>query len=149
LRVAYLDTSAIVKRYIQEPGSDVVTTLYLRARLGDLKVAFSLWNVGEVLGVFDRYYRRGWLSREDYELARAEFLGETLRMLRLRVLRVVPLRTSVVVRAWNLVERYHIYQADALQVVSAKEVGATEFYTADQVLCRVAELEQLRAVCLG
>jgi hypothetical protein len=33
--------------------------------LGDLKIAFSFWNIGEVLGVLDRYFRRGWLSRED------------------------------------------------------------------------------------
>lgn len=58
--------------------------------LGDLKIAFSFWNIGEVLGVLDRYFRRGWLSREDYELAKLEFLGETLKMLRLRTLKIIP-----------------------------------------------------------
>ncbi len=149
MKTTYLDTSAIVKRYIQEPGSDVMSSLYSRAWSGDLRIAFSLWNFGEVLGVFDRYYRRGWLTKEGYEIARVEFLYETLRMLRLKLLKVVPLRVPVVAAAWGLVEKHHIYQADALQVASAKEVKADEFYTADQVLCRVAKLESLNTVCLG
>jgi predicted nucleic acid-binding protein len=54
--VTYLDTSAIVKRYILERGSDEVAALYSRAWGGDVKLSFSLWNVGEALGVFDKYH---------------------------------------------------------------------------------------------
>jgi predicted nucleic acid-binding protein len=149
MKIVYLDTSAIVKRYVQEAGSDIVTSLYSKAWAGDVKVAFSLWNIGEVLGVLDKYYRRGWLRREDYELARLEFLGEILKMLKLRVLKAIPVKTSLITKTWRLVEKYHIYQADALQVVSAREVNAGEFYTADQTLCRVASEEQLNTVCLA
>jgi predicted nucleic acid-binding protein len=73
MKLVYLDTSAIVKRYIQEPGSDVVAQLYSKAWLGDLKIAYSVWNIGEVLGVLDKYYMRGWLSRGDYELVHRGF----------------------------------------------------------------------------
>lgn len=148
MKTVYLDTSAIVKRYIQEAGSDVVAQVYSKAWLGDLRIAYSVWNIGEVLGVLDKYYTRGWLSRGDYELARLEFLGETVKMLKLRVLRVVPVKLALIARTWELIERYHIYQADALQIVSAREVKASEFYTADQTLCRVAREEKLDAECL-
>jgi len=94
MKTVYLDTSAIVKRYIQEAGSDVVTQLYSKAWLEDLKIAYSAWNIGEVLGVLDKYYMRRWLSRGDYELARLEFLGETMKMLKLKVLRVVPVKLA-------------------------------------------------------
>jgi len=148
MKTVYLDTSAIVKRYIQEAGSDVVTQLYSKAWLGDLKIAYSAWNIGEVLGVLDKYYMRRWLSRGDYELARLEFLGETMKMLKLKVLRVVPVKLALIAKTWELIEKYHIYQADALQLASAREVKASEFYTADQTLCRVAREEQLNAECL-
>jgi len=51
--VAYLDSSAIVKRYVLEPGSDVVAEVYEGALDGELILSFSAWNIGEVLGVLD------------------------------------------------------------------------------------------------
>ena len=149
MKIVYLDTSAIMKRYIQEAGSDVVASLYSSAWQESVKISFSPWNIGEVLGVLDKYYRRGWLTREDYELARREFIGETLKMLRLRILRVVPIKPSVIVKSWRLIENYHIYQADAIQIVSSREINAEEFYTGDKTLCTIAELEGLKQVCLG
>jgi len=149
LKIAYLDTSAIVKRYIQEVGSDIVASVYSNAWQGEAKISFSLWNIGEVLGVLDKYYRRGWLTGEDFKLARREFIGETLRMLKLRILRIVPVKPSIVVKSWRLVEKYHVYQADAIQIASSKEVKAEEFYTGDKTLCSIAELEGLKQVCLG
>ncbi|BCS92543.1 hypothetical protein [Metallosphaera javensis (ex Sakai et al. 2022)] len=42
-QVIYLDSSAIVKRYIEEPGSDRVREVFLRAYSGSQTLAFSLW----------------------------------------------------------------------------------------------------------
>ncbi|MCU7786824.1 type II toxin-antitoxin system VapC family toxin [Pyrobaculum sp. 3827-6] len=61
-RVFYLDTSAIVKRYVFEKHSDYVVELYDSSLDGEVELSFSLWNVGEILGVFDRYLRRGVLT---------------------------------------------------------------------------------------
>ena len=59
MKVAYLDTSAIVKRYVEEPGSEVISGIYNKVLSGELKLAFSVWNIGEVLGVLDKYFKRG------------------------------------------------------------------------------------------
>jgi len=61
-KVIYLDTSAVVKRYVLESGTDVVKALYLSAWNGELKLSFSLWNIGEVLGVLSKYCQRGSLG---------------------------------------------------------------------------------------
>jgi predicted nucleic acid-binding protein len=98
LKTVYLDTSAIVEQYVQEAGSDVIAQVYSKARLGDLRIAYSVWNIGEVLGVLDKYHTRGWLGREDYELSRPELLGETMKMLKLRILRVVPVKLARIER---------------------------------------------------
>ena len=148
MKIVYLDTSAIIKRYVQESGSEVVAFLYSKAWLGEGKIAFSLWNIGEVLGVLDKYYKRGWLTSGDYELARREFLGETLKMLRLRLLNIIPLKPPLIVESWKLVEKHRIHQADALQIASSKLAAAEEFYTADKTLCEVASEEKLNTRCL-
>jgi len=54
-QVVYLDSSTIVKRYIEEPGSSVVRELYFKAYTGEVILSFSVWNIGEVLEAFDIY----------------------------------------------------------------------------------------------
>ena len=67
-----------------------------------------------------------------------------MKMLRLRILRVVPIKPSIIVKSWRLIEKYHIYQANAIQIVSSREINAEEFYTGDKTLCTIAELEGLK-----
>lgn len=145
----YLDTSAIVKRYIQEPGSNIVSEVYCKAWNGELIISFSTWNVGEVLGVLNKYYRRGWLETKEYEKAKYQFLGETIRMLKLKLIKVVPVRTRLLIKTWPLIEKYHIYEADALQIVSAKHVRAQKLYTGDKQVHEVAVREGVNSIYLG
>lgn len=145
----YLDSSAILKRYVSEDGSEVVSETYEDALAGEYKIAFSAWNIGEVLGVLDRYHRRGWLVEEDYKAARTQFIGETLRFLRLGLVKIIPVKTRLLISSWSLVEKYHMYQADALQVVSAKYMRAQKFLTGDRRLAKIAADEGLKSIYLG
>jgi len=95
--ITYLDSSAIVKRYILEVGSSIVGDIYERTLNGELKIAFSIWNIGEVLGVLDRYFNRKWLEKKDYEMARLQFIDETLRLIRLKLVKIIPLRTKLLI----------------------------------------------------
>ena len=147
--VVYLDSSAIVKRYVREPGSDVIRRTYLRAYSGDVVLSCSAWNVGEVLGALDRARRLGRLSEKAYSTARRRFLLEVRRMSRLGAMLVVPVRVRILARAWRLVEEHHIYVADALQVATAEYVRASQFMTGDGRLHDVAAKEGLNSVLLG
>ncbi|NJE02981.1 type II toxin-antitoxin system VapC family toxin [Thermococcus sp. MV11] len=144
----YLDSSAILKRYLNEEGSDVVRKAFRDAYRGEVKLAFSFWNVGEVLGVFDKKLRRGELSEEDFNFLKKGFLAEVKRFTRLGVLEVVPVHSLLLADAWELIERHHLYQADALQIVSAKYVEAESFYTADRRLHEAAVKEGLNSTLL-
>jgi predicted nucleic acid-binding protein len=93
--LVYLDTSAIIKRYVREPGSELMNEIYEKALSGDVLLSFSLWNIGEVLGVLDKYRRRQWLDDENYLKARVQFLGETLRFIKLRLIKVIPVGTGL------------------------------------------------------
>lgn len=144
--VAYLDSSSIVKRYVKEPGSLLVKNMFLKAYSGELTLAFSSWNIGEVLGALDMSRMRNRLSEEKHKVSRRRFLVETRRLLKLGRLLLIPVRMRILCEAWRLVEKHHIYQADALQIVSAKTVNAFQFLTGDEKLHLVAEKESLNSV---
>ena len=50
--------------------------------------------------------------------------------------------------SWDVVMKYHIYVADALQIVSAIEVGCNEFYTGDKKLHKLALSSDLNSIYL-
>ncbi len=147
-RVAYLDSSSLVKRYVEEPGSNLVKEIYLKAYSGELTIAFSSWNMGEVLGAFDKAHSRGILSHKNFLSAKNRFLLETRRLVRLGVLRLIPVRFKLLAGCWELLEKHHIYQADALQITSAKAANATKFFTGDKKICEVANAEGLETVLI-
>lgn len=145
-KLVYLDTSSLAKRYIAERGSEVVDRAYGESEAGRLRVAFSIWNIGEAIGVFDRYRVRGLISDEDFRGARADLVSESLKMSRLESLSLLSMTSLALADSWSLVSKHHIYVADALQISSSKEAGADLFLAADRRLLEVATAEGLKAV---
>ncbi|MEM2970478.1 MAG: type II toxin-antitoxin system VapC family toxin [Candidatus Bathyarchaeia archaeon] len=141
----YLDSSAIVKRYVLEDGTDQVQEAYNKTFQGETILAFSVWNIGEALGVLDIYRRRKWIGKENHKKARDLLVTETLRLIKLGLIKTIPLRTKLLIDSWTLIEKYHIYQADALQIISAKHIKANQFMTADQKLAEIAKTEGISA----
>ncbi len=147
--ITYLDSSAIVKRYVLERGSEAVREVYKQALNGEFSISFSVWNIGEVLGVLGKYRRRGWLDEKNFEEARGNFVMETLRLIKLNLLRLIPVRTRLLIEAWELMERHHLSQADALQIASARYIKADTLFSADRQLIEVSKVEGLKAVYVG
>ena len=148
-KIIYLDSSVIVKRYVKEPFSNRVRECYLQVYSGDVVLSFSTWNIGEVLGVFDRARRVGRIDEDTYNTVKKRFLLELRRLIKLKRIILIPIKMKILVDSWKLIEKYHIYQADALQIASAKEANATEFLTADKVVHRVAVKENIKSKCLS
>ena len=145
-RLVYLDTSSLAKRYLIERGSEVVDRVYEESEAGRLRVAFSIWNIGEAVGVFDRYRVRGLISEAEFKRARSDLVSESLKMSRLESLSILPMTSSALSASWSLVSRHHIYVADALQISSSKEAGAEVFLGADRRLLETASAEGLKVV---
>ncbi|HIE19123.1 TPA: PIN domain-containing protein, partial [Candidatus Bathyarchaeota archaeon] len=136
-------------RYIKEPGSDVVRGLYLKAYSGDLKISYSLWNIGEVLGAFDKARHIDRLDEDSFRVVKERFLLETRRAVKLGIAVIAPVKTRILVETWRLIENYHIYEADALQIATAKYLDAENFLTGDRILYEIAEKEKLHSIYLG
>jgi len=147
-QIVYLDSSVIIKRYVEEPGSDIVREFYLRAYSGEVVLSYSIWNIGEVLGVFDRARNIGRIDDEIYNVIKRRFLLETRRMMKLGPVLIIPLRMRVLRECWKLIEKYHIYEADAIQIASARYVNASRFLTGDKRLHEVAIKEKLNSTYL-
>jgi predicted nucleic acid-binding protein len=121
---------------------------YLKAYSGELTLASSAWNIGEALGAFDKADLRGILSRESHKTGKRRLLVETRRLTRLGALWLISVRLKLLTKSWNLLEKHHIYQADAIQIASAKAVNATQFLTSDKKLHEVANTEELNSTLI-
>ena len=60
----YLDSSAIVKRYVTEEETNRIDKIYEKAHTGKIRLSFSVWNIGETAVVLDKYHSRGLLGNE-------------------------------------------------------------------------------------
>ena len=142
VRSVYLDTNAIVKRYVVEEHTDRVDELYDKAHAGELIIGFSTWNIGELAGVLDKYESKGVLTN-----ARAlfeKFIGETRLLVKLGQLKLIPLSLKIIISAISYVFKHGIYIADAIQLTSAEDFDA--FLTYDKKLAHVARIEGLNVI---
>ena|SRR5579872_5081008 len=146
---AYLDSSALVKRYVKESGSESVDMLY-HALEDDTEVdsslVFSSWNIGEAFGAIDAKQQRGDISKEGLVEALSLLSQETKKFVAMRRIRIVPIGARTLTKSRELVLKYHIYQADALQIESAKQSRADFFISSDKRLLDCAGLENLQTL---
>ncbi|MDK6028912.1 type II toxin-antitoxin system VapC family toxin [Ignisphaera sp. 4213-co] len=142
----YLDTSAMVKRYVVEPGSEVVDEVFKNAYRGLATLSFSYWNIAEAAVVFDKYSKILGLNAK--ELMK-NMLREIKTLNRLQKLKVIGITPTLIRNSIQLVFKHHIYVADALQIVSAKTVESNKFLTGDKKLAKIAEQEGLQSIYIG
>lgn len=141
----YLDSSSLVKRYVEERGSDAADAIYERAEQGKVEVQFSLWNVGEVLGAIDQYRVRGLLTESEFNTAVSSFIGETLKLVRLGSVRITPFTATILIESYRLVLSYNVYQADALQIATCKDSKGYYLVSGDRRLVGIASKEGILA----
>lgn len=138
----YLDTSAIVKRYVIEEETDKVDRIYEAAHAGKLKLNFSVWNIGEVAVVLDKYHKKGVL--ENAKAVFSKFIGETRLLIKLDQLKLIPISLKTLTESITYIFKHGIYIADALQIASAK--SSDGFLTFDKKLAQIARIEGLRVL---
>ncbi len=142
----YLDSSALAKRYLAEAGSEAVDRLYRRAEGLDLQLAFSLWNIGEVLRAIAGARAAGLLTQREAGEATWLFLRETLKFRALNALRIIPIGSDIIAAAIPFLLAHRLTQPDAIQLSSSAEAGADVFLAADDRLVREARREGINAL---
>jgi len=139
--IYFVDASALVKRYVREPGTDAVRSLFSRGK----KLAASRITAVEVPAALARRARSGDLD-ERLAMKQAARVAADLGNMYL-----VELRREVVRIANELVWRHAMRAYDAVQLASALHLKSATgismtFVCADRMLSDAAENESLRVL---
>jgi len=129
---------------VKEKGSGSIDHLFLRAEESNqLRLVFSAWNIGEILGALDERHRRKLITDDEYSSTLFNFSDETLRMTRRGSTSILPVAGRVLTASWQILVQEHIYAADALQIASCKDAECEFFLSADRRLVKAARNQGL------
>ena len=136
--MTYLDTSALVKRFVEEKGSERVAMLIVR----EGPAATATIAYPELLAALARKRREGALSHRAYTRLRRAVDRDWDVYLR------IDLRDEVLRRARDLVRRHPLRAYDAVHLASALQLRAdleepVTFVAADTRLLEAARRERL------
>lgn len=136
--IVYLDTSALVKRYIFEQGSDQVHQEIGQANI----VGTSLIAYPEALSAFSRNFHENVFDRRYYNRIRASFERDWQRI------HVVDFTREIAHNAGRLIERYGLRGFDAVHLATALRLKSwlsapVVFLCFDEKLFKAARAEGL------
>ena len=135
----FLDSSALVKRYVEEPGSGWIRELAASADENRLIIARVAWV--EVLSAFARRQREGSLAMNDVKQTIAAFRSD----LNLEY-QVTEIDRTLAELAGELVIRYPLRAYDAIQLASAHLIHTSLTQMGFQGLTFVSADERLLAI---
>lgn len=145
MKCYYLDASALVKRYVDEQGSNWIRAI-MRSEAETLLFT-SRMTIVEVISAFSRRVREGTLSPEDFASGCDMFRSDCLNDYQ-----VMPPSLAVVDQACPLLERYPLRAYGATHLATAiraqaflteKEYPPVTFLSADDDLNDAAKAEDL------
>ena len=137
--IYFLDTSALVKRYVEERGSAMVRQL-LRRRV---EIAVARITEAEALAAIARATRKNEITAEDRDRAFDSLASDIGNA------RVIEVRRTVVRAVRELVVRWPLRGYDAVQLACAlrlrSEGAAVDVWCSDAALANAARGEGMRA----
>ncbi len=121
--IGYFDASALVKRYVEESGSDVV-----RALLGESLTCTSRLSEIEIVSALVRRAREGSISEFDRDRALSTLAED------MTVFYVVELSGEITTIARGVLLKHRLRASDAIQIASCvhlqKSTGRSVFFAA-------------------
>ena len=137
--IYFLDTSALLKRYLPEEGSEVVRRLFRRS----VEIAAARVTEAEAYAAVARVARDGGIDEEDRERVFDALAEDLLEV------RTVEVRQPVVRLVRGLVTRWPLRGYDAVQLGCAMRLSlegrSIDFWTCDKNLAAAARGEGMRA----
>jgi len=128
----FFDSSALVKRYIREAGTDEVLACCDRAT----EFTVAVIAVPEVVSAFRRFVREGRISEAQYAVLKADIADAEL----------YDTSPQVVQRAVSALEAHPLRAMDALHIAAALVGAADVFVSADARQCAAAAALGLEVV---
>ena len=132
----YVDTSALAKRYVQEPGSKELEDLFFRV-ITSLFVSTLAYP--EFSAAIGRKLRNSELNKDDATKAVSEFEMDWYGLFE-----TISVTKQLAESAASLAIQYGLKGADAIHLATALVSGADLFVVSDVQLIRVAEEVSIR-----
>ncbi len=124
----YLDTSAIVKRYLNEESSDKIEEIFKNIYNGNYKLVISVIVLGEVSIVFDKYERKQFI--ENANLYYSEFINEIDNLTKINSIDIINITPEKIIKSGKICLDKHSPLMDVIHIVSA--INSDLFITADK-----------------
>jgi hypothetical protein len=131
--IHFLDTSALVKRYVVETGSAEVRRVFRSGTVAVARIAYA-----ELAAALARRWRDGALSEDTLDSIQERVDRDFSKLV------VVEIRPAVVARVPGLVRRHPLRGYDAVQLSAALTIraeGAVDLWASDGVLLGAARSE--------
>lgn len=136
---AFIDTSALVKKYIQENGSDDFDKTL--AGINDISVAPVYW-----LELNSAVARR--IKDKSLTKSQAEFILHESRT-DLQHFQIIIWNENLENKTSTLIHKHHLKTLDSIQLASACLSECDMFITSDQTLASAAKNEHLKTVLIA
>ncbi len=132
----FFDTSAFVKRYIEEPGSERVMEICMEAE----HLVLSLICLPEMISTLNRLVREGKLSGDQYQHIKDLILDD------LEDVEVCDVTTEVIRQTIGCLENNPLRAMDALHLGCALVVKPDLFVSSDRRQVEAAQSEGLHVI---
>jgi len=133
----YLDTSAIVKRYHKEKGSEVLDRIF---GFEEHELATSYWTVLEFIVAFSARTRRKELSKDAFNMVISRFLRDVLDKFA-----ITSVNDELVASATPLAIKHSLPSADCLQLASIISLERTLEPAREKLVLICSDRDLLRA----
>lgn len=142
MKRVYSDTSALIKEFVPEVGSDLIDKLTTAARENKLEIISSVWAINETIAVIDRKQRKGELTKVEIQRIIATFVNRYLN--NKENFFFVSIQSEMVANSRILINEFHISADDALHLYTGYIYDCSYFLIhdnkiIDRILSRVAE----------
>lgn len=134
-----IDSSAFAKRYVEEAGSGRLFEILQDAS----ELALCVLVVPEIISGLNRRKREGFVSSENYQLAKKQLLTD------IRDATILQITPAVVFHAVNLLESNSLRAMDALHIACALEWQADLFLTANKRQFEAAVKAEIHSELVG
>ena len=145
MKIYYFDSSALVKRYHSEKGTEIVDKIIYELGKGD-EAVISYFAILEIVSALRRKLKNKEITKKVFDMAIATFLSEVTEYFSVR-----PIDEQILSIATNLVIEHGLKAADSLHLATAKEIAnftskSVVFIASDKELLDTATLEKIETL---
>ena len=134
----YFDTSAFVKRYCEEEGSEIVNEIFESEN--EIITSYCYWTSAEATTAIDKKVTKGQIREEERDFVLSLLLSDVLD----RNITFVKISNEFIEAIIEMILVHHISADDALQLFSCIISFSPIFLVSDRSLIQAAKREGLK-----